>query len=241
MAKKRRSFRRSRGSQRGGGPRSVIGLRPVDGSPGSFELVHPRGVRERAEDLEEVEAMIEAGELDIARDELLWLVDECREFILAHRLLGELAAEAGDWRLARGHFGFAWQLGIDALPQGSLMPQGALMSQGGRAPQGGKPGTLPYVRPDNQAFLEAGKGLVYCLQQQGAHDHARQVIDQLLRLDPSDPLGVRAMRGQTAGLTIVELPGEGLERGVAPTREVTQTPDTRPQSSHSPTPDELAP
>lgn len=151
--------------------------------------------------------MIEAGEVEIARDELLWLVEECREFILAHRLLGELAAEAGDWRLARGHFGYAWQLGCDAIPKSGL-------SQGGARP--GKPsndlrgaaggsGTLPYSQPANRAFLESGKGLVYCHQQQGSHDMARGVIDQLLKFDPSDPLDVRMMRLSAPGLNIVEL------------------------------------
>ena len=79
-------------------------------------LVHPRCARDRADDLEEVREMIEAGELDVAIDELRWLVGGCSEFIEAHGLLGELAlATDEDVALARGHFGVAVQLGLKAL------------------------------------------------------------------------------------------------------------------------------
>jgi hypothetical protein len=62
--------------------------RSRDGSEWMFN--HPRCVRQRAEDVEEVRTMIEKGETDVAIDELRWLVDGCREFIDAHRMLGEL-------------------------------------------------------------------------------------------------------------------------------------------------------
>ena len=90
--------------------------------------------------------MIEAGEFDIATDELRWLVSGCSEFIEAHELLGELAlAASDDFALARGHFGFAVQLGLKALERAKVR------------------GPLPYRQPANRAFFEAGRGLAWSL------------------------------------------------------------------------------
>ena len=70
-------------------PEGGLGVqRSTDGR--SWVLVHPTCVRERAEDLDEVRAMIEAEEFDVATDELRWLLTDCPEFIAAHALLGEL-------------------------------------------------------------------------------------------------------------------------------------------------------
>ena len=92
-------------------------------------FVHPRCVRDRAEDLEEVRVMIEAGELEIAVDELRWLLSGCAEFIAAHVLLGELAvAMHDDLPLARGHFGAGYQLGLQTLRR-AKMPKPLLYSQ----------------------------------------------------------------------------------------------------------------
>jgi len=52
-------------------------------------------------------------------------------------------------------------------------------------------GRLPYARPANQAFLEAGKGLAFTLRELGDTEAADRVVEQLLALDPSDPLGLR--------------------------------------------------
>ncbi len=153
-------------------PPSAVSVRPVAGRD-AWELVHPRCARVRVEDMEEVEAMVAAGEPEVARDELRWLLQGCSEFIAAHRLLGELALEANDLTLARAHFGYAYQIGQRALP-----PQGL-------------PGPLPYDVPANQAFLESAKGLAWSLRQLGEHTLAQQVIQKLLAWDPSDPLGVR--------------------------------------------------
>ena len=138
-----------------------------------WELVHPRDAVERSEDLEEVRQMIDAGETELAVDELRWLLSDCRDFIEAHRLLAELALEAGDMALARAHFGFAYDLGLWALPAKGL------------------DGPLPYRLPTNQAFLEAAKGLAYCLRELDQTEQALKVIAKLLECDDSDPLGVR--------------------------------------------------
>lgn len=117
--------------------------------------------------------MLDGGEPEIAIDELRWLLQECSDFIAAHRLLGELAlSEDQDLELARGHFGYAYQLGLTALRRQDL------------------PTPVAYQRPANQAFFEAGKGLAHCLAQLDKPAMAREVLETLLRCDPDDPLGL---------------------------------------------------
>jgi hypothetical protein len=160
--------RRHRGAQE---RRPTVSVRLVAGRD-AWELVHPRCARDRAEDIEEVEVMVAAGEYEVARDELRWLLQGCADFIAAHRMLGELALGDNDPRLARGHFGYAYQIGLRALPPGGL------------------PGPLPYDVPANRAFLESAKGLAWCLRQQGETTLAQEIVKNLLAWDASDPLGV---------------------------------------------------
>jgi hypothetical protein len=122
---------------------------------------------DRQEDLEEVRTMIAAGELEIARDELLYLVADCREFLEAHNLLGELALEEGDVPLAQGHFGFAYEIGIDSLPAGFQ-------------------GRLPANKEYNGAFFLAGRGVARCLIARGQVEKGGEVLEQLARLDPQE-------------------------------------------------------
>ncbi|HET6878801.1 MAG TPA: hypothetical protein VFI31_01450 [Pirellulales bacterium] len=138
----------------------------------AWELVHPRCALERAEDLEEVQQMLDGGETEIALDELRWLLNGCSDFVAAHRMLGELALADGDLRLARGHFGYAYEIALSAFP-----PRGL-------------DGPLPYRLAANQAFHEAAKGLAWSLHELGKIKLARRVLDQMLACDPSDPLGV---------------------------------------------------
>lgn len=170
----------------GGG--DTLGVRRSSDGRG-WVFVHPRGARERAEDLEEVREMIESGELDVAVDELRWLVGGCSEFVEAHALLGELALAEGDAALARGHFGFAVQLGFKALQRANVV------------------GPLPYAQPANRAFYEAGRGLARALVKLGMLDKATTLVEDLVRLDPSDPLQLRGAIDdvRTGGLPIVEL------------------------------------
>ena len=171
MAKRNKQQRSASGGQREGGRgKSSLKLRRL-AAEGVWELVHPPCAAERGDDLRQVHDMLAAGEIDIARDELIWLLEDCRDFVEAHKLLGELAAAEGDAKLARAHFGYAWQIGLSALPAGSL-----------DAP-------LAYSRPANQPFLEAGKGLAWSLNELGLKDDAQTVLKQLFALDPSDPLG----------------------------------------------------
>ncbi len=155
--------------------RDAVGVRTVPGRRGEIELVDPPCVRQRREDLEEVRVMLEAGEIDVAADELLWLLSGCDVFLDAHKLLGEIALADGDLQLARGHLGYAYELGLGAVGKsvGSV---------------------LPYARPANQPFFEAGKGLAWCLKQEGEVGLAAEVVERLLTLDPSGPLGLKQMR-----------------------------------------------
>jgi hypothetical protein len=151
-------------------PKAARGVQAKRADDGAWELVHPRCARVRQEDLEEVDQMIEAGELEIARDELLWLLQDCHDCIEAHAKLGELALLENDLKLARGHFGYAYQIGLKAIEASGGSNQ------------------FPYSRPANQSFHEASKGLVHCLVQLGKRGMARDVVKRLAQLDPSDPL-----------------------------------------------------
>lgn len=161
--------------------------RTTDGR--SWVLVHPRCAVEQTEDLEEVRLMMDAGERDVALDELRWLLADCAENIGSHVMLGELAAEAGDWPLARAHYGAGYQLGLQTLRRAKL------------------PKPLVYSQPANQTFFEAGRGLIASLEKLGKGAMANEVLTTLLELDPSDPLELRAMVDaiRTGGAPVLEL------------------------------------
>ena len=134
--------------------------------------------------------MIEGGELEVAIEELRWLLGGCSEFMDAHCLLGELALETdGDVPLARGHFGAAYQLGLQTLRRAKM------------------PAPLPYSQPANRSFFAAGRGLAWCLANLDKLAMAQEVVEVLMNLDPSDPLRLRAMLDelQSGGLPIVDL------------------------------------
>lgn len=140
-----------------------------------WEFVQPRCARRRREDIEEVEAMVEAGETEIARDELVWLLSECPDFLEAHVHLGLIALEEDDPKLARGHFGRAYELCLKTLEAA------------------GNPQPLPYALAGNKPFFEAAKGLVHCLLETGRQSMARDVCRRIAAFDPSDPLGIQRL------------------------------------------------
>jgi len=145
--------------------------------------------------LEEVRLVIDAGEHEIALDELRWLLADCPENMAAHVLLGELAAEAGDFPLARGHYGAGYQSGLQTLRRA------------------GMPKPLLYAQPANKAFFEAGSGLVGSLEKLGKSAMADEIVATLVELDPSDPLRLRAMvdalRTGCAPIVSLESPRSG--------------------------------
>jgi tetratricopeptide (TPR) repeat protein len=143
----------------------------------SYEFLYPTSVRQRTEDMEEVQAMLAAGETEIATEELRWLLGGCHELLEAHYLLGKIAAESGNRDLARAHFGYAFKLGTDAIPKRGL----------------DRP--LLHANPANRAFHEAGAGLAKILLELKEANKAKEVALQLLALDPTDPLGVKETLG----------------------------------------------
>ena len=52
------------------------------------------------------------------------------------------------------------------------------------------PKPLPSLHPANRTFFEAGRGLAWCLDQLDKPAMALEVVEQLLQLDPDDPLGL---------------------------------------------------
>jgi hypothetical protein len=164
-------------------------MRQLPGS-GAWILVHPASVRELAEDLEEVREMIEQGEHEIALDELRWLAGTASDAMEVHLLLGELAVEMGnDLELARGHFGYAYQLGYRAWVAA------------------GRPAPLPHTQPANVPLYESARGLAWCLEKLGKSTMADEVVGTMMQWDASDPLEVRGLINslRTGGLPIVDI------------------------------------
>jgi hypothetical protein len=180
--------KRKSNSRRQPPPSSGLSIRrSTDGK--SWVFVHPRGARDRAEDLEEVQLMIEAGEMDVALDELRWLLSDCSEFIAAHVLLGDIARDMNDLPLARAHYGAGYQLGLQTLRR-AKMPKPVLYSQ-----------------LANQSFFEAGRGIVWALEKLGKGQMAEEVVRTLTDLDPGDPLQVRLLIDELrrGGAPIIDL------------------------------------
>jgi hypothetical protein len=140
-----------------------------------WELTHPRCSRQRSDDLEEVEAMLAAGESEIARDELVWLLSECPDFLEAHVQLGLIALEDEDPTLARGHFGRAYELVLRAITDAGVT------------------GQVPYTLEGNRVFFEAAKGLAHTLMATGRREMAGAVLRRTTELDPADTLGIRGI------------------------------------------------
>lgn len=186
-ARSRKSDAHRAGGSRGARTAEGVVVRKVAGE-NVWELVHPRRALDRQDDLDEVIEMISGGETEVAIDELRWLLEDCRDFIAAHRLLGELHLADNDLELARAHFGFAYQIGLGAVAV-AARPNRPKISAGEAVEILKLPGPLPYERPANQFFYEAAKGLVYCLGELNIRQRADEICRQMLALDPSDPLG----------------------------------------------------
>ncbi|HEY2759996.1 MAG TPA: hypothetical protein VGI75_04615, partial [Pirellulales bacterium] len=97
----------------------------------------------------------------------------------------DLALADGDFRLARGHYGYAYQLGIQALEKSSEFTASGASQR------------LPYAIAANQPFYQAGRGVVECLLKMGKRNLAQDVINRLLTLDSRDPLAIRRLLAQS--------------------------------------------
>jgi hypothetical protein len=161
----------SAGTGRGQGP---IGLARIDGE--NYELVHPRGVKEAELDYEEGIEIWKAGDPEAARDALRYALSACHDNLWVHVALGQIALlEFRDPALARGHFGYAFELANRALP-------------------GGFTGQLPRDRPNNRPFYSALEGLVQSLEALGRHVECESLRALGIRLSagPHDDLGAKA-------------------------------------------------
>jgi hypothetical protein len=163
------------------GPRSHGGPRPSGARPGpgpigltliggdNFELVHPRAVKETELDYEEGVELWKAGDPESARDALRYALSACHDNIWAHVALGQIAlVEFRDPALARGHFGYAFDLAHRALPQGFK-------------------GRLPRDRPNSRPFYEAIDGLAQSLEALGSHADSKslQILSARLANGPT--------------------------------------------------------
>lgn len=145
---------------------SLLNLKNLGRNRFAFEA--PECALDRDLDLAEVRDMILRDEQEIARDELLYLVADCRGFLEAYCVMAEQALEEEDIALAKGHFGFAYENGLDALPRGFK-------------------GLLPVKEGYNVHFFHAGRGLARCLIAKGELKKGREVLEQLRRFDPEEP------------------------------------------------------
>jgi hypothetical protein len=101
---------------------------------------------------------------------------------IAYSIVGDIAEAANlialeeeDPKLARGHFGRAYELCLRAL-------------EAVESPQ-----PLPYALDGNRPFYEAAKGLVHCLLDMGRPKVAKDVCKRIASLDPSDPLAIQRL------------------------------------------------
>jgi hypothetical protein len=100
-------------------------------------------------DYEEGVELLRAGDPEAARDAFRYALQGCGDNLWVHVALGRLALEEfRDPALARGHFGYAYELGRRAIPPGFA----------GRL----DPGRLP-----NRPFFEAIEGLAVCYEALG--------------------------------------------------------------------------
>ncbi len=150
------------GKRRTGG----LGLKRL--GPGDFELAHPRCVPEMELDYEEGIALWREGDVEAARDALRYALQGCGDNIWVHVALGRIALkEFNDASLARGHFGYGYELAQRALPPDFT-------------------GRLPPARLANQPFYEAIDGLVTCYDALGKPNEAAALRTQARRLSGED-------------------------------------------------------
>jgi tetratricopeptide (TPR) repeat protein len=153
------------GPKGGAGPKKRkggLGLARVDGD--AFELVHPRCVREMELDYAEGIELWEAGDPEAARDALRYALQGCGDNLWVHVALGRIALRDGrDPALARGHFGYAYELARRAIPPGFS-------------------GLLPKHCPANRPFYDAVEGLASCYEAMGRPGESAKLRDEAARL-----------------------------------------------------------
>jgi hypothetical protein len=115
-------------------------------------------------DYEEGMALWREGDVEAARDALRFALQGCGDNLWVHVALGRMAlAEFRDPRLARGHFGYAFELVQRVLPPGFR-------------------GTLPRERLANRPYYDAIDGLAACYDALDKPREAEALRDQARRL-----------------------------------------------------------
>lgn len=138
--------------------RGGLGLTRLGGA--DFELAHPRCVREMELDYEEGIELRKAGDPEAARDALRYALQGCGDNLWVHVALGRIALDDfKDPKLARGHFGYAFELAQRALPPGFR-------------------GRLPRHRMANRPFFDAIEGLAQCYDALGKRGEAASLRNQ---------------------------------------------------------------
>ena len=153
-----------RSSGAGSAPRKSGGLslRRIGGD--DFEIAHPRCVHAMELDYEEGIELWRAGDPEAARDALRYALQGCGDNLWVHVALGNLALEEfRDPSLARGHFGYAFE-----LAQRAILP--------------GFRGRLPRERVSNRPFYEAIDGLARCYEALGNLVEVKNLRDLAARL-----------------------------------------------------------
>lgn len=133
------------------------GLRLRPSGPGEFDLDHPPCIHEMELDYAEGIELRRAGEPEEARDALRYALQGCGDNMWVHVALGRIALEDfNDPTLARGHFGYAFELGRKAMPPGF-------------------DGRLRRDRPMNAPWFDAADGLIACYAALGQAAQAAEV------------------------------------------------------------------
>jgi tetratricopeptide (TPR) repeat protein len=165
------------GPRRPAKKRGGLGLNRLGGA--DFELAHPRCVAEMELDYEEGIALWREGDVESARDALRFALQGCGDNLWVHVALGRIALqEFKDPTLARGHFGYAFELAQRALPTGFS-------------------GRLPRQRLANRPFYEAIDGLAECYEALGNRAEADGLRQLASRLSGGDrPTGPGRPKGR---------------------------------------------
>jgi len=151
-------------------PRRGLGIHRLAGAGDEYELVHPRCVKEREPDYAEGLEMMEAGDPEGARDALRYALQGCGDNLWIHVALGKIALfEFNDASLARGHFGYAFELAQRALPPGFA-------------------GRLPKHLPANRPLYDAIDGLAACYEALGEPAQSGRLRAQAARWSSGTPL-----------------------------------------------------
>ena len=143
------------GSRGGVSKRGGLGLKRLGGD--DFALVHPKCVMEMELDYEEGIELRKAGDPEAARDALRFALQGCGDNVWVHVALGLIALEDfKDANLARGHFGYAFELAERAIPRQF-------------------DGRIPREHPANRPLYDAIQGLIACYEALGNPDSAKEL------------------------------------------------------------------